>query len=212
MHHYNLARQQWHADITTTNMRHSTSRIWYSGITHCDHTVEEFSKDCSFPIKDLSDRSPRSGEDMLFTYNIADIDNVSHELSIPWEASKDQPFVSSTTYIGFVWDIAQRTVVISPAKTEKYIGAINSWLVRHRHTLKNVQELYGKLLHAAFILLQGCAYLTGLESMLATCAKKPFVPHRPDEGLNQDLNWWLDRLNSGNIIRSIRPPSSFLDL
>ena len=103
-------------------------------------------------------------------------------------------------------------VAISPAKSEKYIGAINDWLGRSKHTLKNVQEIYGKLLHAASILLQGHAYLTGLESMLATCAKKPFVPHRLDTGLDQDLSWWLEKLKNGTVIRSIQPPPLFLDL
>ena len=75
-----------------------------------------------------------------------------------------------------------------------------------------MQEIYGKLLHAASILPQGRVYLTGLESMLATCAKKPFVPHRPDTGLDQDLNWWLNKLKNGAIICSIHPPPLFLNL
>ena len=48
--------------------------------------------------------------------------------------------------------------------------------------------------------------------MLATCAKKPFVPHRPDTGLNEDLGWWLDKLKSGAVVRLIHPPPLFLDL
>ena len=97
------------------------SRIWYEGAVHLDGSTEEFNENCSIPIKDLSNRSPRSNEDVTFTYNIADINAISLNLSIPWEVSKDQPFAPSTTYIGFVWDISQRTVAISPAKTEKYI-------------------------------------------------------------------------------------------
>ena len=155
---------------------------------------EEFNKDYSTSIKDLSDRLHRSKEDILFIYNIADIDTISDDLGIPWEVSKDQLFASSTAYISFIWDIAQCTVAISPAKSEKYIGAIDNWLGRSKHTLKNVQEIYGKLLHTASVLLQGCAYLTGLESMLVTCAKKPFIPHHLDTGLNQDLSWWLEKL------------------
>ena len=167
-----------------------------------DGLREEFNEDCSIPIEDLSNRSHRSKEDIPFTYNIADIDTISNVLGILWEVSKDQPFASATTYIGFIWDIAQHTVAISPAKSEKYIGTINDWLKRGKHTLKNMQEIYRKLLHTASILLQGRAYLTGLESMLATCAKKPFVPHCPDTGLDQDLNWWLNKLKDRAVIHS----------
>ena len=46
-------------------------------------------------------------------------------------------------------------VTLSPAKTEKYLNEINDWLVRRVHTLKHVQELYGKLLHVASICPQG---------------------------------------------------------
>ena len=83
--------------------------------------------------------------------------------------------------------------------------------MRPKHNLKHVQELYGKLLHAASIIPQGCTYLTGLESMLSMCAKKPFLPHCPDKGIQEDLLWWLDRILTGTVIRPIIPPTALLD-
>jgi hypothetical protein len=74
-----------------------------------------------------------------------------------------------------------------------------------------MQELYGKLLHVSSILPQGRAYLVGLESMLATGAKRPFVPHRPDNGLDKDLQWWSEKLHSGTITRAIYTPPSYFD-
>ena len=124
-----------------TGMKHTTLRIWYSGFKHPDGTIEEFNEDCGFPIRDLLSRSPQSKEDAHFTYNIMDIDKVSHKPGIPWETSKDQPFAPSTTYIGFIWDLEQRTVTLSPAKTDKYVNEIREWLDRQAHTLKHVQEL-----------------------------------------------------------------------
>lgn len=94
-----------------------------------------------------------------FTYNIVDINEISYELGIPWEASKDQPFATSTIYIGFVWNLAQCMITLSSNKTEKYINEINIWLERWTYMLKHVQELYEKLLHAASILPQGQAYV-----------------------------------------------------
>ena len=148
----------------------------------------------------------------LHTYNITDIDEISRELGIPWETSKDQPCTASTICIGFVWNLEQRTGTLSPTKTEKYINEINDWLARWAHTLKHVQELYRKLLHAASILPQGQAYLVGLEGMLVTCAKQPFVPHRLEKGIEKELCWWRDRLHDSTVIRSIFPPPPFLDL
>ena len=208
---YNEARAEWHSDIMLTGPKHTASRVWYSGIEHMDGSSEEFNESCVFPIQDLADRSPRLKEDALFTYNFTDINEISRDLGIPWETSKDQPFVTSTIYIGFVWDLEQQTVTLTPSKIDKYINEIDEWLARPTHTLKHVQKLYGKLLHAASILPQGRAYLLGLEGMLATCAKRPFVPHRPDNKLDKDLIWWTEKLRSGTLVRSIFPPPSFLD-
>ena len=69
-----------------------------------------------------------------FTYNIVDINEISYELGIPWEASKDQPFATSTIYIGFVWNLAQCMITLSSNKTEKYINEINIWLERWTHS------------------------------------------------------------------------------
>ena len=138
--------------------------------------TEEFSKDCRWPIKDLSQSTPCSAHNAHFSYNLEDIDRVSEELGIPWELSQDQPFTSLTIYICFLWDLEACTITLSTSKRDKYSGAINNWLARPCHNLKHIQELYGKLLHAASVLPQGRAHLTGLESMLASCAKHPFVP------------------------------------
>ena len=103
-------------------------------------------------------------------------------------------------YIGFLWNLEARTVELSPTKTKKYTKAIDEWLARPKHTLKNVQELYGKPLHAASILAQGRAYLVGLEGMLSTCAKQPFTPHRPSNGIAEDLRWWRGKILSQTFI------------
>ena len=200
LQNYNHARRVWHNDIKQTGMRHTGSRIWYSGKSHDGNILKEFSEDCSFPIRNLSTATERSIEDAAFAYGIADIDRVSHELGIPWESSKDQPFTLTTIYIGFLWDLEARTVELSPAKTKKYTSAIDEWLARPKHTLKNMQELYDKLLHAASILVQGWAYLVGLEGMLSTCAKRPFAPHHPSNSIAKDLKWWCQKILSRTFI------------
>jgi hypothetical protein len=74
---YNIARRQWDADIMHTGPRHTASRIWYSGVEHPNGSTEEFSESCIFPICDLSNNSPQSEDDAVFTYNFADIDEIS---------------------------------------------------------------------------------------------------------------------------------------
>lgn len=144
-------------------MKQSGSRLWYAGRTLSNGSVEEFNKNCHFPICDLSDRSPHSEHNAIFTYNLDNVDFIPEQLGVPWEKSKDQPFTATTIYIGFQWDLEARIVFLTMNKVTKYLSAISEWLSRPTHILKDVELLYGKLLHACTPIPRGHAYLTGLK-------------------------------------------------
>jgi hypothetical protein len=167
---------------------------------------EEFNEDCAWPLKNLSEMSPRSEHDKCFGYCMADIDDLSAELGILWKEQKDQPFASSTICIGFLWDVKNCMVSLSSPKVCKYLLAIHSWRRRETHMLQDVQELYGKLLHACEVVKQGRAYLTSLESMLGVCTKKPYLPHCPAKDIEANLLWWSELLQNGGTIKPILPP------
>ena len=57
----------------------------------------------------------------MFSYCLKDIDDLSVDLGIVWEKEKDQPFAPSTICIGFVWDVENRVVSLSPHKISKYL-------------------------------------------------------------------------------------------
>ena len=144
-------------------------------------------------------------------YSFDDIDKLADTLGIPSEKSKDQPFSSSTIYIGFLWDIVGKRVFLSPRKVEKYLAVIQAWLTRATHVLQDIRKLYGKLLHACSAMPRGRAYLTGFEHMLATCGKKPFMPHHPDKAISNDLAWWIKALHTGAVSCPILPSSPFIN-
>jgi hypothetical protein len=76
-------------------------------------------------------------------------------------------------------------------KKEKYIAAIRrEWETQASHTLQEVQELYGKLLHASLVLPEGHTYLISLETMLAIFHDYPFMPHAAPKLTSKDLCWW----------------------
>jgi hypothetical protein len=210
---YNDSRAAWNLDIQNSGpIRQSGSRLaWYTGKDHVNGTANELNEDCGKPILDLSHQSSRSAHDALFTYCLDDIDKISDKLGIPWEKSKDQLFASLTTYIGFVWDLNSRSVSLAGGKIEKYRNAIKEWLSRPTQVLKDVQQLYGKLLHASAALREGRAYLTGLERMLKVCSDRPFMPHRPVKSIADDLLWWDECLRSDRVKLSI-PPLPFADI
>ena len=102
-------------------------RSWFTGGKLPNDQTEEFDEDMSCPLGDLSQSSPRSDHDQQFSYNIKDIDDISNQLGIPWELSKDVPFSSQPTFIGLIWDLAARTVMLTETKRVKYVNAITIW-------------------------------------------------------------------------------------
>lgn len=193
---YNKQRQVRHNELAERGQVREGGRLWFGGRVHEDGTLDEHVEDCSFPCRDFSSLSPRSEEDLLYTYNFDDIDRFSDALGIPWERSKDLPFASSTTYIGFLWDLNSLRVSLSPEKRKKYAISIDEWLLRSTHDLNHVQKLHGRLMHACLVLPAGRAYLTGLESMLKLCNPHPFRRFRPTKGISEDLAWWSTKLAS----------------
>ena len=164
-----------------------------------DDWPEEFDEDSSCAFRDLLQASRRlvffslpamlhaipplkfcrSHTDEQFTYCMADIDTLSDDLGIPWEADKDIPFGEVTPFIGFTWDLANCMVSLPDSKKEKYLQAIREWETKPRHTLDEAQKLYGKLLHACHVVPAGRVYLTNLEAFMGACHDRPFCPHYP---------------------------------
>lgn len=173
-----------------------------------DGSIEEFDNDLSSPVKS----QPSTTKDNIFTCDIDDIDAITRPLGVPWAKEKDQPFSSCPTYIGFYWDLQKRTVGIPDRKKDKYRAAIDVWRSADPpvHTLKETQELHGKLQHAAHVLPAGRAYLTSLEFFMGTFGDSPHKPRRPPRSTASDLAWWRDKLSS-RIERSIPGPSQLID-
>jgi hypothetical protein len=121
------------------------------------------------------------------------------------------PFRYSIPYLGFVWDLQNCSVAIPATKKEKYKNMIAEWITNTMHCLKDVQKLYGKLLHASLVVPARRAYLTNLESMLSTFNNRPFVPHHAPRGTTQDLEWWTKTLSLPSVTRAIPGPHEIIN-
>lgn len=143
---------------------------------------------------------------------MADIDAISNDLGIPWETGKDLPFSNVAPFIGFSWDLTNCTVSLPESKKAKYLQAIQEWEAKPKHTLEEVQKLYGKLLHACHIVPAGRAYLTSLEAFMGACHRdSPFCPRSPPRRTPSDLLWWKERLTQPTVIRDIPGPFPIID-
>lgn len=210
---YNRQRRVWKDQIERFGgARHSGGRLWFGGAELPDGSTDEFVEDMRFPIRDLSTASPRSDNDAQFSYCLADVDAVSSSLGIPWQLEKDQPFSSAFPFTGFLWNLeGSRTVSIPEKKALKYVAAIDAWLQKPAHALREVQQLHGKLWHASLVVQRGRAFLTNLEAMLGVFHDRPFVPRSPPRYTTADLLWWRATLSQPSLFRPIPCPSTVWD-
>jgi hypothetical protein len=209
---YNAQREEWHAEILTHGgRRQEGGRLWYGGRLQPDSTAEEFDEDCSAGLQDLASSSPRSAEDKEFAYAEADIDGLSTYLGIKWETSKSIPFGMEVPYLGFRWDLGQRTVHLLPEKKTRYLAFIREWEAKRTHDLLETQKLYGKLLHAALVIPAGWAHLTNMEAMLGSFHNNPFLPRTPPRDTPDDLVWWKHQLSQPDVSRPIPEPQPLID-
>jgi hypothetical protein len=53
---------------------------------------------------------------MDFAYSMADINEASNPLGIPWEKEKDVQFSTEVPFVGFLWNLSACTVSLTPAE------------------------------------------------------------------------------------------------
>jgi hypothetical protein len=125
--------------------------------------------------------------------------------------SKDTPFSSAFPFTGLWRDLQELTVSLPPKKKAKYRAAIAEWNLSKIHALQDVEESYGKLLHACLIIPPGRAYFTNLESILGIFHDTPHKPRTPLAGTAADLQWWDGLLSPTSLCRPIPGPCEILD-
>ena len=210
---YNQLWQEWKSIITQNGgMQREGGCLWFKGPERPDSLVEEFDDSCQHPIRKLPSPSQSPDSGTGFTYTLHHINAVSEPLGIPWEASKDQPFGSTFTYLGFLWDIGNKIVRLIEHKQAKYCHAIQEWNQSSKHALDQTEKLHGKLLHATLIMPAGCAYLTGLECLMAMQHDKPWIPIKSPKGTDYELSWWSYHLSSPTPPRTIPAPQPIADV
>ena len=174
--------------------------MWYKEKSSPEVDDEYFTEDLAYPIQLLQ---ACKDDNIPFPYNFEDIDTITSPLGVPWEKSKEIHFGYTVPFIGFTWDLLNKTISLPQAKKEKYLQSITEWRMCETHTLKNVQWLYGKLLYMCLIVPKGQAHLTNLEKMMSMAQPRPFVPQDLLKSLDEDLTWWQNLLPASSLHQAI---------
>jgi hypothetical protein len=79
-------------------------------------------------------------------------------LRIPWHPDKGQDFTFSFTYLGFFWNIQNKTVPLHDHKHKKFLNHVNNFLASFTGShsqMQDVMKIHGSLCHIAYIYPDG---------------------------------------------------------
>jgi hypothetical protein len=138
-------------------------------------------------------------------------------LGIPWHKDKgDDAFVFVTNFIGFRWDIPNRTVGLPERKRIKFLQRVRQFIDRfstHPCELLDIQKLHGSLCHVAFVYMEGRSHLASLSNFTS---KFPinieYATRHPPPSVITDLKWWHAMLSKPDVYRVLRPRGVTQDL
>ncbi len=143
-----------------------------------------------------------------FPYDRAEALRRIAPLCIPWHPSKGSNFAQEFTYIGFQWNIQDKTVSLPDPKRLKFLGRVNAFIASfsdHRCQLLDVLKIHGSLCHIAFVYPDGRGYLASLSCFGATFKGDKYMFRFPPKSLISDLEWWRRILSIPAIFRSLVP-------
>lgn len=150
----------------------------------------------------------------LYSYHAQLIFNIASTLGLPWSAPKFHDFSDTFTYLGFQWDIPQRTVQLPDSKKAKFSLRCQQWLDRSKHTLRSAQILLGSLNHCCLVYRSARTRLFHLRTFVAKFPphSSPFLSLPVSPTLRSDIQWWKSELSKPFFGCSVAAPPPILPL
>lgn len=152
-------------------------------------------------------KKPRYGYGLDLIYKVAE------DLGWPWKPSKTCPFSASFKYLGFLWDLDQKSIQIPTDKRAKYLAKMAGWGKDTKQKRKDAESLLGTLVHCAMAIPDGRARIAALARFMSSFEKTKtprFASRIPGSETLEDIAWWRDQLAiertfCGSLL--FRPPS-----
>ncbi|OBZ78926.1 hypothetical protein A0H81_01330 [Grifola frondosa] len=135
-------------------------------------------------------------------------------LGVPWHQTKCKDYAFEAVYVGFLWDLWNRTVSLPEVKRLKYVAKLTAFVEKARDgrvSQKDTMSINGTLSHITFIYPRGRSYLTNLCAFIASFRNK-HAPRYPPRSMISDLTWWLQTLGVSGVRRSLTPRGPLKDI
>jgi len=138
-------------------------------------------------------------------------------LRVPWHEEEGDPdFLFTQVYIGFFWDLPNRSVSLPPAKLVVVRERLRIFLDRyegHQCLLREVDRIHGTLCHIAFVYLDGRSRLASLSNFAASFKGDEHILQYSLKSMISDLKWWPEALSEPTPhIRVLRPHGPLKDM
>ncbi|CDO69281.1 hypothetical protein BN946_scf185042.g183 [Trametes cinnabarina] len=162
--------------------------------------LSNFRKPCGYDV---------ARKEWTYGHSVDDIFELGERLGIPWHNVKWRPHDFEGTYLGFAWNISDKTVSLPERKRTKYLTRVEDALdlvakSAKRMSRETAQKLSGTLSHCTFVYPRGRTYLSGLFAFVASFTSE-HIPRYPPKSVISDLKWWHDLLQRDSDRRVLVP-------
>jgi len=145
----------------------------------------------------------------LYPYSLDTIHALATFLGLPWKHSKTRPFASTFKYLGFLWDLTDKTVQIPDEKKRRYLEKLAPWIKGAKFTKRDTESLLGTLVHCALAIPNARSRLPSLSRFASSFqnTQSPFIRKSPSPAVLSDIDWWRNQLSApfcGSTL--VRPP------
>jgi hypothetical protein len=107
------------------------------------------------------------------------------------ETVEIKPFVLEFKYLGFTWNLANKTVQIPLLKKVHYTTKLEPWITGRRFSRKEVELILGTLVHCSLALPDGHSCLPSISCFTASFnfLLSPFIQLTPNPSVLSDITW-----------------------
>ena len=123
----------------------------------------------------------------------ADFVSLTSKHGVPWNAKKLRPFNVVQRYLGYNWDLQNRTVSMPMEKLDACRHLLDSWLEsKATFTMHQAETLHGKLVYMSSLFRLIRPFLPSITSFSKSFSNI-HVRRHPNSSLVKDLRWvvWL---------------------
>ena len=131
----------------------------------------------------------------LYTHSEDDFIHLTGQHGVPWSLVKKRLRAIIQRYIGFDWNLAERSVSFPEEKLTALQSLLATWLETGvRFSASDAAHLHGKLVHACSIYILIRPFLRSLARFAASYKSYRALLHPPSVVVN-DLRWTTDLLS-----------------